>query len=138
MTKRIALALLVFALGGCWIAEIHPRPPISVPPNLSQREVEVVILFDLARQPLPPEFSHGERIADNALKAVLGWRYQSADQPKSIWFTESVEPGVIYAGYAVRTHYIRVAIRFDDQVVTTSIVSSKNLDYSENRIHEVA
>src|SRR5205823_1293020 len=70
--------------------------------------------------------------------AVLGWRYQSADQPKSIWFTESVEPGVIYAGYAVRTHYIRVAIRFDDQVVTTSIVSSKNLDYSENRIHEVA
>lgn len=133
--KRYAMILIVFVLANGCTAAIRPRPPLPVPPNLSQSDVEVVILFDLANQPLPTEFSHGERIADNALKAVLGWRYHSAAPNTSMWFPESVESGVIYAGYQVRTHYLRAAIQYNAQTVTTRIVDSKNLNQKNGRIH---
>jgi hypothetical protein len=100
--------------------------------------VEVVILFDLVNQPLPVEFSHGERIADQALKAVPGWRYHMAASPHSTWFLESVEPGKIYVGYEVPPHYLRTVIQLDDATVRTRIVESKNLNQSDNRIHDVA
>lgn len=85
-----------------------------------------------------PEFSHGERIADNALKAVLGWRYQSAAIPRFVWFPESVGAGIIYAGYQYSTLYLRAAIHYDSQTVTTRIVDSKNLHQSADRIHPTA
>jgi hypothetical protein len=100
---------VVALVSGC-TAEIGPRPSISVPPNLSQRDVEVVILSEL----------------------------QSSDPSREAWFPESVEPGVIYAGYQRGRHYLRAAIRFDERTIIASISDSRNLDQSENRINEHA
>lgn len=134
----VLAAVAMAVLGGCYTAKIPVRPAVSVPPLLSEPDVELIILFDLANQPLPPEFTNGERIADNALQAAFGWRYQTAQPPRAVWFPESVEPGVIYAGYERRNHYLRAAIRYTQSSVSISIVESRNLYQSGDRIHKNA
>ena len=67
VVQRLVLILIVCALTGCLkVGGIRPRPPLPVSSNLSLHEVEVVILFELANQPLPSGFSYGARIADQA------------------------------------------------------------------------
>jgi hypothetical protein len=117
---------------------IHPRPRIAIPPNLSVRDAETVVLFALADQPLPPELTTSERLADHALKAAFLWRYKTINQPINRWFVESFEPGVIYAGYKLSSLYLRVAIRFADQTVTTDVVESQHLHQGDNSIHQTA
>jgi hypothetical protein len=66
------------------------------------------------------------------------WRYQSINQPTNRWFVESFAPGVIYAGYKLSTLYLRVAIQFADQTVTTDVVESQHLHQGDNSIHHTA
>ena len=122
---------------GCWMAELRPRPPIPVPPNLSDEDAEMVLLFFLSNQPLPKEFTQGERIADQALQAFLGFRYQSA-QIQRVWFPESVEPGLLTVGYLNGQLYLRVAVRIQQHGIDLRLVDSKNLSQQGNQIHEVA
>lgn len=124
-------------LSGCFMAELRPCAPIPVPPNLSDEDAEVVILFALAQQPLPKEFTQGERIADQALQAFLGWRYQSA-QVQGVWFPEAVEPGLITAGYTRGQFYLRVAMRIQQHGIDLRVLDSRNLNQQGTQIHEAA
>jgi hypothetical protein len=136
--QRFTLVLLGCALVSSCTAAIHPRPAIPIPSNLSPQDAEIILLFTIANQPLPPEWSPGERIADQAMQALFGrWRYQSA-QPVGQWFPESVAPSILVVGRQVGVLYMRVEMRVNAAGVTTRILDSRNFNQSEGHIHPTA
>lgn len=124
-------------LTGCMMVELRPRPPIPVPPNLSDEDAEIVVLFALADLAPPAEWTPGERIADNALQAAFGRAYQSA-QIQGKWFPEAIEPGLITAGFNLGQFYLRVALRIRDHGVEMRLLDSKNLNQEGTKIHQSA
>lgn len=132
--------LLVSALLqlSCRTAPITQRPPIAVPPGLTANDVKFAILEDLANRPEAPTLTPGEHIADDAMKVMLWPFYKGTPPAEQQWFPESVEPGVIYAGYQKQDYYLRVAIDYDDTSVRLRIVGSKNLNESDGQIHKSA
>jgi hypothetical protein len=136
--KLLSLTLLVCTLASSCTVAMQPRPTIPIPSNLSPHDAEIVLLFAIANQPLPPEWSPGERIADQAMQALFGrWRYQSA-QPAGQWFPESVAPGILIVGRQVGVLYMRVEMQVNATGVTTRILDSRNMHQSESRIHPTA
>lgn len=136
--SRIVMAVLFLSLISCRTARWDQRQPIVVPPGLSAEEVGLAILADLTNQPLPKELTTGEAIADNAMKALFAWRYQSVNQPRDAWFPVSFEPGIIQAGFERGPHYLQAKIRYNEKEVTTGVSGSRNLRQSGHAIHKNA
>src|SRR5262245_59159445 len=110
---RLAAGILALVLA-CRTVSIEQRPPIPVPAGLNANDVEVALLYDLANQNVPAELTPGERIANNAMKALFLFRYQNVSDRKSGWFPESAEPGLIKAGFEKGRYYLQVAIQHTD------------------------
>lgn len=51
------------------------------------------------------------------------------------WFFEYEDADAIYAGYSVRSHYLRTAILIGDTTITTIVCDSRNLKQTERKIH---
>lgn len=51
------------------------------------------------------------------------------------WFYEYEDEDALYAGYSVRSHYLRVAVMLGDSEVTTIVCDSRNLKQTEKKIH---
>ena len=54
------------------------------------------------------------------------------------WAVESRNPGSIVASCKKNNHYLQTMIRYDSAELRISIIGSKNLRQSKNRIHENA
>jgi hypothetical protein len=52
------------------------------------------------------------------------------------WYYEYGEDEVLYSGLSIRSHYLRLAIHYDDEAVSTIVCDSTNLDQTEKRIHK--
>jgi hypothetical protein len=78
-------------------------------------------------------FSHGARVEDPAPMVATG-SLETTEQvildtlPKHNWTSETVEPGRVVAFLAVRTHLLRVEIRYTATEVTVKYLDSDNLD----------
>jgi len=134
---HLALAVLALVLG-CKTITNEQRAAISVPAGLNANDVQTAILYDLANQNLPTDLQPGEQIADNAMKAIFLYRYQSASGRKPGWYPEAVEPGIVFAGFEKGSHYLRVAVEYTDSAVQIRLIESRNLSQSDNRIHKAA
>ena len=120
------------------LVPIKPRASIAVPAGLNANDVEVVVLYELADKRVPVDLKPGERIADNALDALL-FRYQRvSDRKLPPWYPESVEQGLVYAGFQKGQHYLRVAIEYTDSAVQIRLIESRNLLQIDQRIHRNA
>ena len=70
---RISLVLGLTILSvGCRTVPLTSRPSISVPQGLNANDVEVAILYALAKQAIPPDLTPGERIATTLSRRSFG------------------------------------------------------------------
>ena len=135
------LGLIVVALAftlGCRTVLIEERASITVPAGLNANDVEVAVLYELANQNVPADLTPGERIANNAMKALFLFRYQNVSDRQPGWYPESAEPGVVHAGFEKRAYYLRVAIEYTDSAIRVRLLESKNLAQTDQRIHKSA
>lgn len=130
------LGAVVLVLSGCFIIEIPPRPPIAVPAPLTPAEVETVLIYHLLGQPMPVEALQGERVDDQALRAFLMPQAQPAQTQRG-WVLESVDPGLLTAGYQQGRHALRATIQIAQEGIMVRILDSKNLSQEGTRMHEV-
>jgi hypothetical protein len=129
------LAATTLALG-CHTAPITERPAIAVPAGLSGADVQFAILRELLGTKAN-ELTPGAEITDRALEAVLAG-YRSVSRRRAGWYPESVEPGVVHAGFESRAFYLGVAIHHSASSVQVAIVESRNLDQANGTIHRNA
>jgi hypothetical protein len=138
MRKLASIVLLLAFSLNCKTVPIEQRAPIAVPAGLNANDVEVAVLYELANQNVPAELTPGERIANNAMKALFLFRYQNVSDRKPGWYPESAEQGIVYAGFEKGPYYLRVAIEYTDSAVQTRLIESKNLSQTDRRIHKAA
>jgi hypothetical protein len=100
--------------------------PIDVRYGLDVNDVELAILLAVANPPDPPALAAGQTITDDVLAKIVGTS-PGIRRPNHPWTFESRQPGLVYAGYEREPVSMRVAIRFDDQLVMLRIVESRNL-----------
>jgi hypothetical protein len=107
--------------------------PISLVYGLGVEDVELAILLAIADPLDLPALTPEQEITDELLPKIVGGRRgtRRADNP---WSFESRAPGDIFARYERGNVTMRVAIRFDDQLVMLRIVASRNLGQSGDRI----
>ena len=138
MRESVVVALVGFILIGCVTVLNESPSPIIVPRGLNQYDVENAILLAIADRPPPPDLTPGQRIADNALSALLGENYDKVGAPRQYWYFEDRGVGVVHAGFQYRKYYMRVAVNYDRERVTMEILDSRNLRQSERYIHKKA
>jgi hypothetical protein len=142
LSRTAALAAAVAALRCVSVPEVatpqsrvlNTSPsPINLLYGLGVEDVELAILLAIADPLEPPALTPEQEITDELLPKILGGRRgtRRADNP---WDFESREPGEIFARYERGNVYMRVAIRFDDQLVMLRIVASRDLGQSGDRI----
>ena len=77
-----------------------------------------------------------------AVFAALGHSTSKANFTTSVfkgqWFYEFESGNTIYAGYNIRSHYLNVAVNFNEKGIKTIICNSKNLKQTEDSIHKKA
>ena len=114
---RLVMVVLACTLG-CKSSKLVPikqRASIAVPAGLNANDVEAAVLFELADKRVPVDLKPGERIANSSRFLFL---YRSGPTPKApSWYPESVEQGLVYAGFQKGQHYLRVAMEYTDSVV---------------------
>jgi len=128
--RLLTLAVSLFVLGvGCNTIAIMPRDPIDVPRGLTDRQVELVIL----QSALGLRLATGDerRMAEEeGFVEPTYIQFRNSD-----WQLEDNRPGVILASVSPRTHYLRVAIRYDSNRVRVEIDGAENMKYDGSFIH---
>jgi len=128
-TALCALLAVLVVLSGCNTVPVAARPPISVPPGLTEAEVESAIMqsvFGLQPEASARADSYGD--PSSAQRKYVKVR-------RSKWVFEGRKPGVIAASVSPRTHYLRVDIVYDAHTVEVVIADASNMKYSGSRIH---
>jgi len=124
-----AFGAVLVVLIGCNTVPVAARPPLSVPPGLTEAEVESAIMqsvFGVSPEAPARADSYGDPSSAQP-EYVQGRR--------SEWVFESRKPGVITASVSPRSHYLRVDIVYDAQTVEVVIADANNMKYSGSRIH---
>ena len=112
-------------------------PPINVRYGMPVEDVELGILLAIASPSSPPALPPGEAISDALLPTVLAGA-TSPRGPDRPWYFAGRSPGLVFAGYERDDITMRVAIRYDDEMVLLRIVESQNLGQTEDSIYEDA
>ena len=85
----------------------------------------------------PTELSHKQ--ARDAVLVSLGYADVDVSWARDTfagqWFFEYEDEDTIYAGYSVRSHYLRIAIVVGEKAITTIVCDSRNLKQTERKIH---
>jgi hypothetical protein len=141
-TAAIALAALAFACTG--------PPPVSMPPTtptlntslqpidvrygIHARDIELAILLAIAAPEGTPALDPGQKISDALLTKIIGGPtgVRRAGNP---WTYASRKPGLVFAEYEHEGVWMRVAVKYDTQMVLLRIVESRGLGQSGDRIH---
>ena len=129
MKNLIVVGAMLLVLIGCRTVPITERPPIIVPPGLTEDQVELAIMYSMfGARPGPNPAAEPPAVGARAelpFKKVRG----------SEWDFEGSQPGVIIGSVSPRTHYLRVRIEYDAHTVGVTIDGANNLKYSGSRIH---
>lgn len=141
----IALGMLALACGGAPDGQLpevgSPEAitlnsglqPIDVRYGLDVDDIELAILLAVVNPPETPDLAPGQTITDDVLKKIVG-KPSGARRKGHPWTFESRKPGLVFAGYELGSVSMRVAIRFDDQLVMLRIVDSRNLGQNGDHI----
>jgi hypothetical protein len=137
----------VIVLAACVLA--CQTPPVSTPPQtatlntslqpidvrygIAARDIELAILLAIAVPERTPALEPGQAISDDLLTEIIGGRpgQRRADNP---WFFTSRKPGLVFAEHEHEGTWMRVAIKYDEQLVLLRIVESRGLGQAGDRI----
>ena len=135
-TIRASVLVLLTALA-CRTALYSPLM-VEVPPELTRDQVEIALIAALANRPIPGGLDSDEMTVENVFDALYGWRRGEGETRALEWLPEERQPGVIVAGYTWRSHYLKVGLDFDEEIVEVYILDSRNLNQTDNEIHKTA
>jgi hypothetical protein len=145
--SRIRLAALAFAVGALACAEL---PPVSAGPkaltlntslepipvryrSIDARDIEFAILLAIAAPAQPPVTSAGQPVSNAVLTKVLGGP-PGTRRNGNPWAFASRKRGLIFAEYERGRVWMRVAVKYDDQLVMLRILESRGLGQSDDQI----
>ena len=94
---------------------IHFPTTSSTPPTLAPEQIREAVL-----------------VALGSADVDVSWARQTFTGQ---WFYEYEDEEALYAGYTIRSHYLRVAIILDSGELTTIVCDSRNLDQTKKKIH---
>jgi len=108
--------------------------PIDVRYGIHARDIELAILLAIAAPESAPALAPGQEISDELLTKVIGGvpGVRHAGNP---WAYTSRKPGLVFAEYERGGTWMRVAVKYDTQMVMLRIVESRGLGQSGDRIH---
>jgi hypothetical protein len=101
--------------------------------SISVRDVEFAILLAIAAPETPPVLGPGEKISNTTLTQIIGGPAgtRRAGNP---WTFVSRKPNLVVAEFERDRRWMRVAIRYDHQMVMMRIVESRRLGQRGDRI----
>ena len=107
--------------------------PIDVRYGIDARDIEFAILLAIAAPQRTPALAPGQKISDDLLTKIVGGvpGVRRAGNP---WAFASRKPGLIFAEYEQERTWMRVAVKYDEQMVLLRIVESRGLGQTGDRI----
>ena len=141
-TKAAAILLAGFALA-CGLPPVASSPttptlntslqPIDVRYGIDARDIELAILLAIAAPERTPVLEPGQKISDDLLTKIVGGRpgVRRAGNP---WAFASRKPGLVFTEYEHEQTWMRVAVKYDTQMVMLRIVESRGLGQAGDRI----
>jgi len=107
--------------------------PIDVRYGIGASDIELAILLAIAAPERTPALEPGQKISDDLLTKIVGGHpgVRHAGNP---WAFASRKPGLVYAEYEHERTWMRVAVKYDTQMVMLRIVESRGLGQAGNRI----
>jgi len=107
---------------------------LKVPSSMTEKEVEIAILFALKDAPKKEYSSEGMQMADDIIGIFLGSAYTG----RKYWSYERRGQNVIYSGFHNRSHYLQAEIKYSTNEIQIAIVDSRNMKQDGDRIHKKA
>ncbi|MBW2286441.1 MAG: hypothetical protein JRG90_01325 [Deltaproteobacteria bacterium] len=107
--------------------------PIDVRYGIHARDIELAILLAIAAPERTPALAPGQKISDDLLTKIVGDPpgVRRAGNP---WAFASRKPGLVFAEYEREQTWMRVAVKYDTQMVLLRIVESRGLGQDGDRI----
>ena len=124
------VALIFVTISGCRSSSLNNTSDIPIPEGLSHQDAKLAIVLPNATNFM----TAGETITDNALRAVLGFRYTSASR-RNPWFIEDIRADSVVVGYDNGKHYFQTEYQVKAGVIHPRILNSRNLEKPGGRIH---
>jgi len=127
------IMLLATASIALLLSSMTSNAQISLPPDCTTSEK---IQYSRSSR-IPPVLSREQ--AREAVLVALGYSDLQVSWAKDTfsgqWFFEFEDEFAMYAGYAVRNHYLQVAIFLEEDRLTTIVCDSRNLKQKSYSIH---
>jgi len=140
--RATAVLLAAFALG-CGLPPVSSSPttptlntslqPIDVRYGIEASDIELAILLAIAAPERTPRLEPGQKISDDVLQQIVGDR-RRARRVENSWTFASREPGLVFAEHEHEQTWMRVAIKYDTQMVLLRIIESRGLGQVGDRI----
>jgi hypothetical protein len=107
--------------------------PIDVRYGIDASDIELAILLAIAAPERTPALEPGQKISDDLLTKIVG-RHPGVRHAGNPWAFASRKPGLVYAEYEHERTWMRVAVKYDTQMVMLRIVESRGLGQAGDRI----
>ena len=107
--------------------------PIDVRYGIHARDIEFAILLAIAAPERPPVLEPGQEISADLLARIVG-RRAGTRRAGNPWAFAGRKPGLVFAEYEHDPIWMRVAVKYDDQMVMLRIVDSRGLGQTDDHI----
>lgn len=134
MNKIISIILISIPIMACNTTRNVSPPPTPVPSEMTESEIEHVLISCLGSPSDQEKVSPGMHLANE----ILHYRFGGDFIKKRYWNYEGRDEGEVFAGFNNRKYYMRVRMAYDTENVRFYIVDSRNLRQTETSIHKTA
>jgi hypothetical protein len=110
--------------------------PIDVRYGIDAPDIELAILLAIAAPERTPTLEPGQKISDDLLKRIVG--RSGVRRAGNTWAFTGRQPGLVFAEHEHEETWMRVAVKYDTQMVLLRIIDSRGLGQAGNRIQERA
>jgi len=105
--------------------------------SIDERDIEFAILLAIAAPAEPPVVSAGQPVSDDVVEEVVGGP-PGTRRDGNAWAFMSRKPGLVFAEYEHGRVWMRVAVKYDDQLVMLRILDSRGLGQKGDHIQSRA
>lgn len=136
LVSTLPLTAVLLAVA-CRTAPLPQPYVIELPAGMTAQQAEVAIVAGILDTHPPADYNPHSELSDEEFNRLI-WRSFVGTASGRSWLPESRDGNTIIASVDTRGLYLRVAIERSSDAIAISILDSRNLSQSENRIHRRA